>query len=139
MSKQDQLRRLAQRLLNKTRAREVNWIQSDANSPDNTLELILNGSSVQVLFRSPSVEPDEVELRVNGYTANGSKVAIESFTALEGDDDWALLHDLYTESTKVVLGWDRVMNELEIAVNSGGRIGRGEPTVQTVAGGRGGK
>jgi hypothetical protein len=117
------IREIAEKLLAKTRANQVNW--TDHDTENTGCRLLLPHSSLEVVFHSPPAEPDRVTITVNRLEDDGEWPLAE-FTASEGDEDWELYFSLYEAASRVVYRWDEVLDDLRSAVNASGPIGKGE-------------
>lgn len=130
------LRKIAQSLLEKTRAGQANWVP--AAGADLQYELKLPESRIVLAYLSPRVEPDYLSLRL--HTLSGVAVgALEADEPEPGEplnppDDWATerteqevdwkaLQPLFVEVHRSVTGWDKVMKDVETALAQPGAIG----------------
>ena len=121
MIPKNQLRQLIRKLLEKTQAGEVNWVPHE--SDDFGCELLLPATTVELTFSSPATDFDRVRVVLNENDKSHGPVPVAEEVVAEGEPDWELYHGLYQEATKRVFHWDRVIGELESAVNKAGKIG----------------
>jgi len=115
---------ILERLLQKSRANQVNWrlptmLESDDWRDATSFMLRLPESSVFVEFESPPVDPDRFV--VEFY--NKDDVIVKRLVIEEGDPSWTLAQSLYGEAGRVAVGWDQVLVDIEKAVGSPGEIG----------------
>ena len=126
-----QLRNLAEGLLRRTMAGQVNWAKS---SDDGPYEVRLPHSRLRLWYTTPRVESDSISLGF--YNSKGDLVGKLSAYKPEPEDepeaDWPLLESLYAEVHRSVTGWDKVLAEVESAIASPGAIG--EPRLPGLAG-----
>ena len=116
-----QLRQLIRKLLKKTQAGEVNWVPSETD--DFGCELLLPASTVELTFSSPATEFDHVRVVLNENNQNHGPMPVAEEVVAEGEPDWEVFYGLYQEATKRAFHWDRVLDELESAVDKTGKIG----------------
>ena len=111
---------ILQRLLEKTRANQVNWRSEDELTEDlPSFYMLLPASILSVAPGSagPDLESVVIDFR-NTEDAIVKRVVIE-----EGSPQWSMAKGLYEEAGRVSLGWDRVLDDLETAVSSREKIG----------------
>jgi hypothetical protein len=113
------------KLLEKTRARQVNW---QAGAPDEeptnfdevtSFFLELPHSRVLISLESPLVEIDWIDV----VFKNKEGVSVKRIVVDEEDPNWPLVQSLYQEAGRITIGWDTVLNDLENAVQSQDKIG----------------
>jgi hypothetical protein len=124
MFSDEQALKILDRLLEKTRAGQVNWrlptmLESDGWRDATSFVLRLPESSVFVEFESPSSDSDRYV--VEFYNKND--VLVKKLTIEEGHPSRGLVQALYSEAGRVAVGWDAVLVDIEKAVGSPGRIG----------------
>jgi len=104
----------------------VNWIPHD--DYEYGCRLSLDGLMVELLYQPTLAGPDRVRVRVRVNELDpttGEKLAVAELSAEDDEDDenWNLFFGLYQAASKEAYHWDRVLGELESAVNTTGRIG----------------
>lgn len=121
----DKVREIAQKLLEKSRARQVNWRKRGvfAGAGKNLYEVALPTATVAVGFRTPPTDPDEYLLRIDSRGQNVKLLKVSD----EGSRDWLLLSALYNEAERRVTGWDDVVREIEDALEGSEPIGEPLP------------
>src|SRR5437016_1594160 len=109
---------LAKGLLEKTRKHEASW-RPDALY-DFSYVLQLPGSHIRIaLQQNPEVPNKAVTFTVS----DANDVAVGT---LEGRNDQPVgqvLHELFDQASKVATKWDKVLEEVQTALNSKGPIG----------------
>ena len=131
MIPKSQLHDLIRKLRAKTAAGEVNWVPHDTD--EFGCELLLPGSSVELSFLSPATDLDRVKVILNENDKKYGPAPVAEAVVAEGDPDWELFYGLYLEASKGAHHWDRVLGELESAVNNTGRIGLTHEQLSDVA------
>lgn len=122
MIPKNQLLALLGKLREKTDAGEVNWEPHDDH--EYGCRLTLDRLTVELIYQSPPADPDRVRVKFNEFDpSDGFEIPVAEMTAEDGDREWETVHGLYLSATKKAYHWDRVVGELEAAVNSAGRIG----------------
>jgi hypothetical protein len=132
----EQLRRIAQSLLAKTKAGQANWGRKVTHSdvPETSYELVLPQSRIVLTYTRPRARPDVVKLQF----ANADGATVDSWVVEEPDYDpehesieqadpdgsWRLLSELFSEVHRTVTGWDKVIHDVETALASQGPIGQ---------------
>ncbi|MBN9120434.1 MAG: hypothetical protein J0I06_14970 [Planctomycetes bacterium] len=130
------LREIAQTLLQKTKAGQVNWIPGTRTRNETTYELILPESRVALSYISPTAESDFIQLQLQdakGTSAGSWSVEEPDWEYLDRTDDpdadatvpdWKLLKELFEVVHRYVTGWDKVIRDVEAALASQGPIGQ---------------
>ncbi len=132
---------IAQRLLEKSKANEVEWLEDSGTHfvsvtglltgrhgldlPE-AVRVVLPESQVYLGYFSPKSNADYIQLDL--CTKDGRPVS--SWTIADGDEHWEMMYDLFSEATRAVTGWDVVLKDIETAVGLPGRIGLAEATPQ---------
>jgi hypothetical protein len=98
---------IAKGLLEKTKQGKVEW--RNFSSQPNAFRLQSPQLSFFLNHVSPATEVDYVELQLMGPKGE----SVGSWKVLEGDPDWGLASELYSEVSRNVLGWDKVLSEVE--------------------------
>jgi hypothetical protein len=116
--------RILDRLLEKTRADQVNWrpptmLESDDWRDATSFVLRLPESSVFVEFESPPAESDRFVIEFY----NKNDIIVKKLIIDEDHPSWGLAQSLYGEAGRVAVGWDQVLVDIEKAVGSPGQIG----------------
>lgn len=124
MIPKNKIRELAGKLLEKTRAEQVRWTYHP--TVNYGCVLLLPHSSFEIAFDSPPAEPDKLTVTLNKEDGGDSE-AVAELTVVEGDQDWELYRSLFGEASRRVFGWDKVLDELQTAVNAPGPIGLDQP------------
>lgn len=128
---ENQLRSLAEGLLKKTKAGQVNWVR---NSDEASYEVLLPQSRIRTWYTAPRAAPDTISLGF--YNPKAELIGVLSANKPDPGDvpeaDWPLLESLYAEVHRTVSGWDKVLAEVESAIASPGAIG--EPRLPGLAG-----
>jgi hypothetical protein len=132
----EKLRNFARGLLNRTKARQVNWIplQTRGRPPETPYELILPESRITLGYTIPAADPDFITLRLqnaDGVTVDEWRVEepdydpeTESLDQADPDGDWRLLTELFGEVHRQATGYDRVLSDVEKALAALGTIGK---------------
>ncbi len=128
MNPEEKLKALARGLLEKTRARQVNWVPT--RDKDREYTVVLPHSWIRLHYVNPRALPDFITLAF--YNAEG--VLVGALKAEEPDPeeqgsnpDWDLLNSLFTEVHRSAAGWDRVVEDIEKALASPGPVGNPSP------------
>jgi len=122
MISDEQARKIVERLLERTRAQQVNWRPDEDQAEDGEVTgfyVLFPKSSITVSFNSPVAEPDTIDIAFR----NDSDYIVKRWVVEEGDPDWSLVRSLYDEAGSCVLGWDGVLSDIENAIDTGGKIG----------------
>jgi hypothetical protein len=114
---EEKFRRIASRLLTKTQSSEVLWKHDD--SDDWVFVLDLPKSRVRLSLESPRAEPDRIVMSI----MEDADLSVADWKVEEGDPDWGLVRALYDSVSRAVLGWDKVLADVEEAVEKEGPIG----------------
>ncbi len=138
MIETERMRDIANRLLFKTKLRQVNWIPYD--QVNNGCALLLDKSYITISYIKPKAEADSIRLSLTSTTNGYDKVLIASIQAYinnydpeDGPDDQQeyadsiILKELYNEATKVAYKWDVVLDDIDTALSQPGKIGLNEP------------
>jgi hypothetical protein len=72
-----------------------------------------------VRYWSPPTEPDYISLNVR----NKGGVKVETINYNDDDEDWPLVSDLFREAQRFVLGTDKILTDIERAIEREGPIG----------------
>jgi hypothetical protein len=116
----DKLRDIAKRLLERSRKNDVHWQEVEREHRGATgYEVQLPSSMIRVEHRSPETEPDNILVIVCGQRGE----IIASLDADASTPDWPLLNDLYAEAHRYVTGWDRILKDIDEAIQKPGKIG----------------
>jgi hypothetical protein len=119
----EKLRAVVKGLLEKTASGQARWLYDEEENYG--CALYLPNALIRVLRKSPAAEPDSIRLVIEDLS-NEDPHTVAEWEVQEGDRDWDLLHDLYDKASRVVYHWDKVLAEVETAVNSAGPIGLAE-------------
>lgn len=129
MIPQDKLRKVAERLFEKSRKNQVLW----RHYGDDCFKVVVGQGAVTVEYFSPPTDPDYVSLQVFGPGTNvpvgewiAAKPAGEDNTA-ESVAGWTLLLSLFNEAKRIVTGWDAVLTDIENALSSDDVVGDEPP------------
>lgn len=115
----EKLREIATRLLDKSRAGEVHWLEN----PDYHVDF--PHSSVVIGWVPSVVDEDSLCLVVRD-----GRRRLGTLEAAPDSDDWFVLRDLYAEAERCVTGWDSVLGEIESKLHAKGVVGS-PPSQQT--------
>lgn len=116
----DKIRPTAKKLLEKTLAEQVSWKKLSDSRVSNSFETVFPNSRILISFVSPTAEPDCIVLAF--YDRNGVRVG--DWTVEEGQQpDWTLLNDLLAEANRSATGWDKVLEDVDKALDTEGLIG----------------
>lgn len=115
----DKLIGILQRLLDKSRSNQVNWQPGTEGGQFSAFFVKLPRTTIRVSSYSPETEPDYYCVLIENERGD----VVGSYTAYENDDEWILLHDLYSEAERYVTGWDHVLHDLELEISKEGPIG----------------
>jgi len=112
-------REILVRLLEKTRANQVNWLSDpDASHSDGSRSFYVSlPQSFVVVTQRPDHESYEVTF------SNKEDVVVKQMILGQDHPDWDTIQSLFDEANRIVLGWDRVLEDLEKAVSSQEKIG----------------
>jgi hypothetical protein len=132
----EQLRRIVEHLLAKTKAGQANWTRKapDSEVPETSYELALPQSRIVITYTRPRARPDVVKLQFinpDGLIVDSWKVEepdydpdVEPIEHADPDGSWRLLSGLFAEIHRTVTGWDKVIRDVETALASEGPIGK---------------
>ena len=131
----EKFRAIARTLLEKTKAKQVNWVRSRKSNPDppaTTYEVVLPQSRLVLTYGMPRAEPDFISLQMQNST--GTTVDSWSVDDPESNDDadWRLLRELFMQVHLVVTGWDSVLSDVEKALASNDPIGTKPATIRQI-------
>jgi hypothetical protein len=111
----ERARLTAKKLLEKTRADQVKWEKDSGQRFGASFVMAFPKSSIRLTFISPTAEPDTITLYF--FDENGSSVG--SWSVEEGSEpDWQLLNDLLAEANRSATGWDKVLEDVERALDA---------------------
>lgn len=116
------MREIAEALLKKSRADQVNWQLAKsafATILNRSYVIKLPQSSVEIEYFSPKSEPDSVRISIRNNSGN----VVGSLTAEEGDEDWDRLRDLHSEAERRVTGWDEALSDIEKSIKADVAVG----------------
>lgn len=128
MSPEEKLKELTRGLLEKTKARLVNWVPSQ--DKDREYTVALPHSWIRLRYINPRALPDFITLAFfnAGGVLVGALKAEEPDPEEEGPNpDWDLLNSLFTEVHRSAAGWDTVVDEIEKALAGPGPVGNPAP------------
>lgn len=111
------VRDILKRLLERSKADEVRWLACDDQGRGFAVQF--PHSRLSISLNSPPTEPDFYDITFwneNGQEA--SRLVIE-----EGDELWPLALEAFNEASRYVTGWDKVLNDVEAAINSKQPVG----------------
>jgi hypothetical protein len=132
----EQLRRIVEHLLAKTKAGQAHWSRkaTDGEIPETSYELVLPQSRIVITYTRPRARPDFVNLQFinpDGILVDAWKVEepdydpdVEPIEQADPDGSWRLVSNLFFEIHRTVTGWDKVIRDVEAALASPGPIGR---------------
>ena len=131
------LRQMARELLDKTRARQVNWVPAPNRNepPEFPYRLILPDSRVTLTYTRTRASEDFITLRfqnADGVTVDEWRVEEpeyypdvgQTLEQADPDGDWRLMKELFGEVHREATGYDRVISDVEKALASLGVIGK---------------
>jgi hypothetical protein len=98
---------IARGLLAKTQAGQAAWKQV-VDEPHEFV-LALPQSRIYVHFISPVAEVDRIELQLSRKDG----VPAGTWIVEEGDEAWGLASELYATVERSVIGWDKVLEDVE--------------------------
>ena len=140
MTMTEHLRVVARRLLDRTKAGQVNWRAHDSDTTG--CSLFLENSSVHLSYISPKAEADIISLDVFRHDLSEgpeSHAILRAYTDDPENDtrgsttqdiaDSLLLTELYAEATKAAFKWDDLFVEIDQALAQPGRIGGVQETL----------
>jgi hypothetical protein len=126
MVPREKLKEIAEMLLKRTKANEVQWGKVDTSAYGAFLIVRFPKSYIRVRYISPRTESDFVEMQV--WSAGNEMVAslqqAEAAGDEEVDEDWRLLRDLYYEAFRSATNWDEVLGDVKNALSQPGPVGR---------------
>lgn len=109
---------------------------------DSSYEVILPQSRIVLTYGVPRAESDFISFELR----NPEGIVVDALTVdepdwgdadnpndpeeIDPDGDWKLLSDLWTEVHKQSTGWDKVVNDVQKALTSSGRIGSQSESVK---------
>ena len=114
MIPQEKVRQIIQRLLERSRLNEVAW-----QGTRNGYVVRFPRSWLGVDYGSPDTEPDFVSIEIG----RSDRESIGYWRFSENEDGWNEARELYWEAERAVVGWDRVLSDVEAALNEQGKIG----------------
>jgi hypothetical protein len=100
---------IAKGLLEKTRRGNVNWSEQANQRNQSGYRLDLPESVIELNYCTPDTEPNFFQLKL--FNKNGRIVG--SWFVSEGDERWSVLDDLYSEITRRLTGWDKVLEDVK--------------------------
>ena len=113
-------------LLEKTTANQVNWHvgeiyddPSDVYLESNSFFVQLPESRVTVTFEAQYGVPDQIVIEFK----NKENLSVKRLRVDWNSPDWELARDLYHAIGRALLGWDKVLDEIEDAVRGEEQIG----------------
>ncbi len=116
----DKFKQLFQRLLERSRKGQVEWLQDRTSTYSFNVQLPESLMRIQRI--SPRTDPDYFQLDL--YNKDGVRILSQIADESETDNDWLpLLSQLYEEAFRCVTGWDKVLADLEAAVASESHVG----------------
>ena len=110
----DELEKIANELLEKTRAGQVHWKIAGSSKTPRKFGVTLPQSRIFIEYQSPHTEADFIALSI----CRLDNVTVGSLEAAEGTPQWKLLRVLYNEVSRVALGWDKVLEDVTEALKS---------------------
>lgn len=118
------------RLLARSRDNQVVWLANGYGGESYTVHF--KSSSIVVGLASPSHEPDYYFAELQG----SDDQVIASLRANREAGDYEptnrdLLQDLYFDAKRCVYGWDKILQEIESALNSKETVGTKTPRVES--------
>ena len=119
-----QIRDIAAKLVDKTRAKTVRWTSWEPYQLDYSefgCLLALPNSAISLEYEAIEKAPSRVHFRIHPKDHLDTRIAEFSFE--EGSADWELFSSLYKEACEVVYGWVTVMKDIQVAVDSPEPIG----------------
>jgi len=137
MIQHSRVREVARRLLEKTNAGLANWVAHPDDKHSQDCLLRLDKAAVELTYHDGTAEAPRIQLdlcRVDPQNFVPTPVATliayddsEELNPQETDPqdlaDSALLSELYRAATRYVYKWDEVIEAIESALNSGGKVG----------------
>jgi hypothetical protein len=128
---------MAEGLLAKTKARQVNWVlvPNREEPPAYSYQLLLPDSRITLTFTVPRADLDFITLRfqnTEGVIVDEWRVEepdydpdeIGSLEKADPNGDWRLMKELFGEVHRQATGYDRVISDVEKALAALGRIGQ---------------
>ena len=118
MIPEDRFLDIAKGLFEKTKQGKVNWKLPPPGhlglpAPANAYMVQLPNALITLMYCSPRTEPDFVML-----IFQGPKGPVGSWKVEEGSEHWRLANSLYSDVTRYVTGWDKVLEEVEQFIKS---------------------
>jgi hypothetical protein len=111
MNLEDRLVELATTLLERSRKNEVKWEKAEREGGYPYNRVAFPTSEFQIWYMPSPTEPDSIGASID--KRGGIEVVRLDATAEDGSPHWQLLSDLYEESNRCILGWDKVLSEIE--------------------------
>jgi hypothetical protein len=110
----DEIEKIANELLEKTRAGQVNWRIAGSSKTPRRFGVTLPQSRIFIEYQSPHTDADFIALSIS----RPDNVTVGSLEAAEGTPNWKLLRVLYQEASRVALGWDKVLEDVTEALKT---------------------
>ena len=131
MNLYEQLRSIAERLLEKSRANEVNWVKEStsvsielASGPKgSSLERVsvrFPQSAFHLIYGKPATDSDFIKAVI---TRDDGREAGELQASEDDTEDWRLLSALWMEAQRCLVRWDEVLVDVERNLSKPGKIG----------------
>ena len=115
----DRFRDILQRLLAKSKAGKVRWIEEDVQGPGELYSVPVSADvEVSIFHDSPKGAPDRA---LATFLIGGRPVA--RIAAEDGEDDWELLVSLYSDARRCVFRIDAGLDVIEKSLASDGITG----------------
>ncbi len=105
---------IARGLLRKTETGTAKWVQGAGEMSEFVLNL--PASRIFLQYTSPTVEDDRITLAL----CQPEGRAVGSWIVHESDPDWELAQTLYSAVSRQVVGWDRVLEDIESFLQKSG-------------------
>lgn len=126
-------RGILQQLLERSRRGDVNWLRLP--TPDATSRAYfvrLPESMITVWLEPSEYTPDHIRLRIDRFDERGQNWPIKEWKFVEGGEEWDFVLDLHSEAERFAMGWDRVLSDLERAIEQDPKVG--DPTATASVG-----
>jgi hypothetical protein len=114
MNLEAKLLELATRLLARSRKNEVKWdrMRIEGEGGDTLINrVVFPTSEFQIWYVSRRTEEDVIFASID-KRGGGEIVRVAAF-ADSDSPNWKLLSELYEESNRCIIGWDKVLNEID--------------------------
>src|SRR6266550_5126688 len=100
---------IAKGLLEKTRHGNVNWSEQPKLQNETRYLLMLPESFIELSYCTPDTDPNFFQLKL----MNKDTKTVGNWVVAEGDERCSILEELYSEITKRLDGWEKVLEDVK--------------------------